>query len=471
MLKALIEKEIRDIIGSTKFIVTFAVCVVLAFLSFYVGAGNYKISRAQYEAAKSQNLRQFEGLTDWFNVQSTRIFLPPQPAAVLVSGISNDIGRTIEVQGRGDLASEDSKYGDEPLFAAFRFLDLEFLFQLVLALFAILLGYDAISGEKERGTLRLTFANAVPRATFIAGKLIGSAIAMVVPLVLALAAASLLLPVLGVPMAGSDWARLGLVILVGILYLTAILALSILASALTHRSSTSFLMLLVIWVGSVMIIPRAAVLMAGRAVEVPSLDDINTQKSKFAAQVFAEDAEKMNSFKPTAAGNIDSMMKEVNDFMGKLGDNRDAKRREFGGRLDEQRRNKQRVQERLALGLARVSPATSLSLALASISGTSLTLKDRYLDGALAYQRDFAAFQTKKLGAPIGGRMVRIGHDTKDGEKPKPIDVSEIPVFNYTPEPLGHSLGGALVDIGLLLTFNLLLFGGAFAAFLRYDLR
>jgi ABC-type transport system involved in multi-copper enzyme maturation permease subunit len=445
---------------------------VLAFLSFYVGAGNYKISQAQYEAAKAQNLRQYEGLTDWFSVQSTRIFLPPQPAAVLVSGVSNDIGRTIEVQGRGDLAAEDSKYSDEPLFAAFRFLDLEFLFQMVLALFAILLGYDAISGEKERGTLRLTFANAVPRATFIAGKLIGSAAAMIVPLVTALTAASLLLPILGVPMAGSDWARLGLVVLVGILYLTAILALSVLASALTHRSSTSFLILLVIWVGSVMIIPRTAVLIAGRAVDVPTLDDINSQKSKYAAQLFAEDAEKMNSFQPkTAPRDMEALMKEVNEFMTGLADERDSRRREFGGRLDEQRRNRQQVQEALAFGMARVSPATSLSLALASISGTSLALKNQYHQGALTYQQAFADFQTEKLGGPIGGRMIRMGNAPDDEEKPKPIDLSEIPVFDYTPESLPRSLGGALVDIGILLGFNLLLFGGSFAAFLRYDLR
>jgi len=471
MLKALIEKEIRDIIGSTKFVITFAVCVLLVFLSFYVGAGNFKTSQAQYEAAKAQNLRQYEGLTDWFNVQSTRIFLPPQPAAVIVSGVSNDIGRTVEVQGRGDLAAEDSKYSDEPLFAAFRFLDLEFLFQMVLALFAILLGYDAISGEKERGTLRLTFANSVPRATFIVGKLIGSAAAMIVPLVTALAAASLLLPALGVPMSGSDWARLGLVIFVGILYLTAILALSIVASAFTHRSSTSFLLLLVIWVGSVMIIPRTAVLVAGRAVDVPSLDDINTQKSKFAAQMFAEDAEKMNSFKPKVSENIDSMMKEVNEFMGGLADERDRKRREFGGRLDEQRRNRQQVQERLAFGLARISPATSLSLALSSISGTSLSLKDRYNENALSYQKAFADFQTEKLGAPVGGRMIRMGRPADDKEKPKPIDLSAIPVFDFAPETLSRSVGEASLDIGLLVLFNLLLFGGAFAAFLRYDLR
>lgn len=471
MLKTLIEKEIRDTLGSTKFIITFAVCVALSFLSFYVGAGNYRISQAQYEAAKAQNLRQYEGLTDWFNVQSTRIFLPPQPAAVLVSGVSNDIGRTFEVQGRGDLTAEDSKYGDEPLFAAFRFLDLEFLFQMVLALFAILLGYDAISGEKERGTLRLTFANAVPRATYIGGKLIGSAIAMIVPLVTALAAASLLLPILGVPMSGSDWARLGFVILVGVLYLTAVLALSILASATTHRSASAFLMLLVIWVGSVMIVPRTAVLIAGRAVDVPSLDDINTQKAKFSSQLFAEDAEKMSAFKPTVTGDMDSMMKEVNDFMNNLADNRESRRREFAGRLDEQRRNRQQIQENLAFGLARVSPATSLSLALASIAGTSLPLKDRYHEVALAYQAAFADFQTKKLGAPVGGRMIRIGSTSDDAEKPKPIDLSEIPVFTFASEPLGRSWTSALVDVGLLLIFNLLFFGGAFAAFLRYDLR
>ena len=38
--------------------------------------------------------------------------------------------------------------------AGFRFLDLDFIFQIVLSLFAILFAYDTISGEKERGTLR-----------------------------------------------------------------------------------------------------------------------------------------------------------------------------------------------------------------------------------------------------------------------------------------------------------------------------
>ena len=85
MLKVLIEKEIRDIIGSTKFAVIFGACAILILISFYVGGKTYQSNQSQYEAAKAENLRQFEGLTDWFSVQQYRIFLPPQPLAALVS--------------------------------------------------------------------------------------------------------------------------------------------------------------------------------------------------------------------------------------------------------------------------------------------------------------------------------------------------------------------------------------------------
>jgi hypothetical protein len=103
MLRILVKKEVREILGSMKFVITFSACAVLILLSFYMGAENYSLSRAQYEAARAQNLEQLEGLTDWFSVRSQRVFLPPQPLATLVNGVSNDIGRTIEVEGRGEL--------------------------------------------------------------------------------------------------------------------------------------------------------------------------------------------------------------------------------------------------------------------------------------------------------------------------------------------------------------------------------
>src|SRR3970040_2617716 len=114
MLKLIIEKELREIIGSTRFAITFGACSVLLLLSFYVGARNFQISMEQYEASKREDLRKLEGVTDWNMVRDLRIFLPPQPMTSLVMGVSNDIGRTVEIRGSGELNGVGRRYGHDP---------------------------------------------------------------------------------------------------------------------------------------------------------------------------------------------------------------------------------------------------------------------------------------------------------------------------------------------------------------------
>lgn len=471
MLSTIIGKETRDIIGSTKFAVTFAVCATLILLSFYVGAKSYKVSQEQYEAATAENLRQLEGLTDWFGIQQHRIFLPPQPLEALVTGVSYDIGRTTEIQGRGELTATDSRFNEDPIFAIFRFLDLGFMFQIVISLFAILLGYDAISGEKERGTLRLAFANAVPRATYILGKLIGSFLALAVPLSVAIILGCLLLPLLGVPMSASDWVRLSLVIFAGLLYFGAFLTLSVFISSVTQRSSSSFLLLLVIWIMAVMIVPRASVLLAGRYVDVPSVDEIASQKSRMRAQLWEEHRRDLGSFKPTNTEDMEQMVSELNRFMEERADERDKKMMEFASRLNEDRFNRQQIQQKLAFNLARISPASSLTFATSALAGTSLALKSHYNKETTEYQTIYGNFMKEKTGINPGGRMMVIKTTMEGEEEPESIDPEELPKFVYKPIGLAESIEAATVDLGLLALFNILFFSGAFVAFIRYDVR
>jgi ABC-type transport system involved in multi-copper enzyme maturation permease subunit len=475
MLRTIIEKEIRDIVGSSKFAISFGACAILILLCFVTGALNYQTSQAQYEAAKSENLRQMEGLTDWFSVQQHRIFLPPHPLASLVGGVSNDIARTTEVHGRGELIAQGSRYGEDPVFAVFRFLDLEFLFQVVLSLLAILLGYDAISGEKERGTLRLSFSNGVPRARYILGKLIGSFAALTIPLTLALGIGCLIYPIMGIPMSGADWTRLGLILLTGLLFVGAFLTLSVMVSAFTQRTSTSFLVLLVVWIASVLIVPRASVLLAGRMVDVPSVDEINTQKAKLASQLQTDDRTAMAAFKPigpTDGDNFDpaAMMAQFNRYMDSLADARDKKYSEFGGRLNEDRFNRQQIQQDLSFAIARISPSASFTLAASALAGTDLTLKDDYYQQAMAYQTDYAKFLKEKTGVNPSGRIMMIIRDD-NAEKPKEIDPKEMPEFTYKQPQLSEVFGKATFDMGLLALFNLIFFAGSVIGFLRYDLR
>lgn len=471
MLRALIEKEIRELAGSTKFIYTFAVSAVLVLLAFYSGAVNYRQNVERWEAARAENLRQFDGVTDWLRVTDTRVFLPPEPLASLVTGVSNDIGRTAVVAPRGEIAAEDSRYNEEPMFAIFRFLDLGFIFQVVLSLYAILLGYDAISGEKERGTLRLCLANAVPRSTYLLGKFTGAYAVQTVSLLIPMSLGCLLLPVMGVHLSGGEWLRLGAIVVCGLLFFGAFLSMSLCVSSFTHRAANSFLIMLVLWVGSVLILPQAAVLLAGRAVEVPSVDEVGFQKTAYSKDLWQEFRNGMGSFKsPEAGDDPQKMLAAFNGFMDSLTSIRDEKMNTFRARVNEQRNNRIEQRAEVAYGLARVSPSVALTLATSRLAGTSPELKSRYYDQTMAYQPVLSDFLYDKTGVKVGGRMIIMTVD--DGEEePEPIDPAEIPAFRFNQPPARELVAGVLPDMGLLAVFNLIFFAGAVFAFNRYDAR
>ena len=471
MLKTLIEKELRETIGSTKFALTFGACAVLLLLTFYVGGRNYQVSQTQYEMAVKANYRQMADLTDWRQVNNHRVFLPPQPLGTLVSGVSNDVGRATAVTGRGEITATDSRYGSDPLFAMFRFLDLEFMFTIVISLFAILFGYDAISGEKERGTLRLVLSNAVPRDRYILGKLIGAFLALAVPLLIPVLLGCVLLQVMGIPINAEGWLRLALIFGAGFLYLGAFLTLSVMVSALTRRSTHAFLFLLMAWILGVLILPRVAVLLAGRAVDVPTVDALMAEKSVHARQLWEEDMDRMTTFElPPDVTEPQEMMGAFQSFMNDMADAREEKMNTFAERLNEQRRNRQKVQERLAFGLSRLSPAAAFTLAASHLAGTSIRIKDHFEAEALAYQEAYGQFMLEKTGANMGGGLRVMMHSNRD-EEVQPIDPYEMPAFAYSAPVLREVLPSAFIDLGLLALFNALFFIGAFVAFLRYDVR
>ncbi|MBN2416187.1 ABC transporter permease subunit [bacterium] len=472
MITLIIKKELKEIIGSTKFAVSFGVCAVLILLTFFVGVQNHKMNVSRYEAARAQNLRKMEGLTDWMRVNDHRIFLPPKPLESLVNGISNDIGRTIEMSGRGELTAEHSRYNEDPVFAVFRFLDLQFVFTIVLSLFAILFAYDAVNGEKERGTLKLQFSNALPRSTYLLGKWIGSFSAVAVPLMIPILLGCLMLPLMGVQLTGEEYVRLFLIIGAGLLYFGFFLSLSLFVSVMTHRSATSFLVLLISWIFIVLIIPRSAVLLAGRAVAVPSVDELSHQKSQYRAQLWREDREAMSSYKAPEGASTQEVVQGFTRLMSELSEKRDDNIDEFNARLNEGRTMKQRQQEQLAFGLSRISPGAVFSLAATYLANTSLELKSHFSSEAAGYQKTYGQFKKEKTGMNQSSGMVVMAVRVGDGEEEeKPIDLDELPTFMYSEPPLGELVNRALFDVVLLVLYTVLLLAGSFVAFIRYDVR
>ena len=274
MLRDIIKKEILDNITSPKFVFTFLLCTVLILLSVTTGVANYGADKKEYAAAVALNKKNLESQPNYTSLAGIGIKInkPPQVLGTIVSGVQEDVGRVAPVNIASDPNLVESKYGSNPVFAVFGSLDLMFIVKIVLSLFAILFTYDTIVGEKEKGTLKLALSNDVPRDRLILGKAIGGYISLLMPLLIPLVLSLIILVVApNLALSGADWSRLFIIFLMFFLYLSVFFSLGLFISARTSRSSTSFLVLLFLWVVFVMVIPKAAVITAGQIKPIPSV--------------------------------------------------------------------------------------------------------------------------------------------------------------------------------------------------------
>ena len=139
----------------------------------------------------------------------------------------------------------------------FTTLDWAFIVGYVLSFIALLFTFDSISGELERGTLRLTLANPIPRHIVLVGKFLGAFISINIPFALAVLMNLLLISTSdAVQLNAEAWGRLGIMYGIVVLYTCLFIALGLLVSAAVRESGVSLVVLLLIWVSFVVFMPN-----------------------------------------------------------------------------------------------------------------------------------------------------------------------------------------------------------------------
>jgi ABC-type transport system involved in multi-copper enzyme maturation permease subunit len=488
MLRTLILKELRAILASPKFAATFAVCSVLMLLSVFIGIREYRTAMSQYGEALELAAQNLRTQPSWMGLTTTT-YRAPDPMQIFIPGVNNDVGRLSGINGSEDVKLKNSTYADDPIFALFRSIDFSFIVQVVLSLFAILFTYDAINGEREGGTLQLTFSNPVPRSTYILAKLAGSWLGLAVPLLVPVLLAVLLVMLYGIPFAADQWARFGLFLVISLLFFTFFIALGVLISTLMQRPATSFLLSLAAWVTLVLIIPRLGVMAAGVADPVPSIAETEAGIDAFSKDRWDRQMKEMEARWQTRQEAMKGMTKEQreayeqekekewsnDDEAGRMSVQKDIDA--YAIRVNEDLRNRKSHQERFAFALARVSPASAYQLASMSLAGTGVSLKSRYEDAMREYRTAFTRYVERKQKETGGQGGFRITVDSQTGfhfSAPRErgtLDVSDLPAFIPPVTRFGETAAGAVIDAGLLAVFSLMAFAGAFLAFLRYDVR
>jgi hypothetical protein len=340
--------------------------------------------------------------------------------------------------------------------------------------------FDAVAGEKERGTLRLVLSHPIRRVTFLVGKGLGAIAAIVVPFALvswlAFGLSSAFYPALLA--SGTIW-RFFLIVFSSTIYLTLFIALGLLGSSLVMRSHSASVLLLGVWILAVLVAPRFGGLIAERVVPVESdailaLKRQEIQRTVRHAQTEAvQKAFVQAGFLVFEADGVRSRSDpQKKAIRSGIAVTYGAQLGERIQRLEEEHLRRQRNRDRLANLLTLLSPASTLEGLLGELAGTGDLMKTRVADGERAFYTSsqtvyFSRIFDEEFVDPAGNGSV-----SEQGPIGAALpDLAALPHLTIQEPTRGELARAVLPKVGQLVVLVLALFGGALTIFKDYDAR
>ncbi len=272
MVVTLIRKELLDNIYSFRFIVSFIIVICIMTISTAVLMQDYTVMHDTYVNNLTAHRNRIKDNESYMELMFSGVGAnrPPAPLQIFYSGVEKDPNRSTIIypffkpQFTGEL-------NINPVFPLFPAIDLLFIVSIVMSLLAFVFSYDAVSGERENGTLKLLMSYAIPRDKIIVAKWIGGYFSLIIPYLLGLLVSALMVLLNpNVKMPGAEWGAFFLTMLASLLFMAVMYTVGIFVSIKSKRSSTSISVLLFIWVIFVLVIPNAVPFIADRIKPIDS---------------------------------------------------------------------------------------------------------------------------------------------------------------------------------------------------------
>ena len=304
-------------------------------------------------------------------------------------------------------------------------------------------------------------SNSVPRNVVLAGKFLGALISIGLPFLMAVLVNLFLLYTSGsIQLGKSDWGRLGVIVLIGFVYIAIFIILGLLVSSRARQSASSLMVLTLIWVVWVILIPNTVGLVARSLKPAMTSDEFRQRREALYQQVTQKYLDRGlldTDFTPREIppAKVTLLWGEYH-LEESLADER----------LLEEHLRAQIDQVVFARSLARLSPAAVVQYSIESLAGTGFSRHLQFLSQVKIYVSEFRDF------------LVEV--DKADAESPhalffryaiswNPVPFDTIPKFKdrYS---FGESLNDATVDTLLLVLVFVALSAALFLSFLRVDI-
>ena len=458
ILRIIILREVLDQLRTFRFGAMFVLTAVVAITGAVLTTehvGRERTFTDQIRARNETNLaKAMKGHRSIYRVFTNlvRVCRAPSPVSFIAGAEDRELPNAyavnaFQVEGpRHERAPNPALWSSEQL-------DWAFIVGVILSLGALILTFDAISGERADGTLRLALSNSVRRSTIVIGKMLGAYVPLMVIWVFAEVLQLLLWNLLGegLPSAG-DWFRVLLALMPVALFLAFFVALGVLISIPFRSRGTCGMLAALVWAFFVLVVPNGSGLLADQLRKVPDPK---------AAEMRVKDTRDRIRRAYRAEGiRLDSGIWSPPDPLGAHLRIADAMNTEW-----RQVRNVWVAQVHLARRLSRLSPVSVLRYALEELTNQGIPGYEAFARRTKAYQGEIRSYLLSIY--PMGLDDPSVGQKLRAVQ----MDLASFPRFRLRAEAISESIANMAPDVSLLVLFSGLAFLLALAAFTRCDVR
>ena len=471
MLLTLIQKEMMHHVLSVRFVALLLMCVLLIPLTLSINYQSYRQNLVDYqEAVKLANIEE-KTMNPKMplepEIEVSKLILKPTPLSIFAKGLGDSLPSYLGMTRNGITQGPPATFS-APLSQLLGHLDFLFVVGTVFSLLALLFTFDAVAGEREAGTIRITLANSLPRDLLLWSKLIGGYLVFVVPFLVSFLFGLLLLVWQGFPLGESDiFSRVLSLTLVSLLYIGVFFAIGTVISTYLDSAKTALIIAFTVWVFAVLITPRIGFLAAKVIAPTRTSQSVYMEKTAirddFNAALSEEKKKIVMETPPDERGMriiAGDVMNKVDERMKPFEEEYRQKFQDHANKLDRDYKREIERQEQVGETFSRITPTSSLIYLATNLTQTGKRKRHNYFQAGERYYNELHTDLFSKIVDHASARMWNPATDIVNITQPPPLEITT----------LGETFRQSMIDVLLLCFFAVALTTVAFLKFFRSDI-
>ena len=468
MFLMLIQKEMMHHILSVRFVALLLMCVLLIPLTLSINYESYRQDLVDYhEAVKLANIEEKTvnpKMPLEPEVEVSKVIFKPAPLSVFAKGLEDSLPSYLGMTRNGITQGPPPTFS-APLSQLLGHLDFLFVVGTVFSLLALLFTFDAVAGERETGTIRITLSNAVPRDLFLWSKLVGSYLVFVISFLVSFLFGLLLLVWQGFPLGEPDiFSRVLGLTSISLLYIAVFFAIGTVISTYLDSAKTALIVAFTVWVFAVLITPRLGFLAAKVIAPARTAQSVYMEKKALRDDLKADlEKQKMKLIReipPDDQGRIIVTGEKMSELMKPVEEEHRLKFQDHVNRLDQDYKRETKRQEQAGEMLSRITPTSSLIYLATSLTQTGKIQRSNYLQTGDRYYDMLYTDLFSKIDDYAARRVYNPATDIVTITQPPPLET----------DTLAETLRQSVVDVLLLCFFAVVLTTVSFLKFFRLDI-